>query len=365
MTMLKRLTSNPFLLWSALRRRAREALPLDVWLGNGRAWLPSRISVDVTYACNAKCVTCCQWGNDAHFEPGPLDRDRMLAPGMLEEVIAEARAWRPTVYLTGGEPLLHPELGRMIAGIKSAGLYCSLNTNGILLQKRARELCDAGVDKVIISVEPTAGAQETNRGIPIETIRTGIAALRTHGPEPDIALNCVITPRNWRALEGLADMASELGVSNVSLQHFMFSDRTLIAAHRAILAEFEEPKACYGNTTLGTGEMDAATILQGLSHLRGAGLKLRIDPPVPGKRLRDYYAGARTRIPGQCLGPWTTAAILPDGSISPCRPLSLGKAGQDRIRDVWNCEKARRFRLALLKRGLLPGCARCCSRHYW
>lgn len=362
--MLKRLIRNPRLFLSAVRRKAREALPVDAWLGNGRAWLPSRISVDVTYACNAKCTTCCQWGIDTQFEPRPLDRNYMLKPGLLAKVISEAQAWRPTVYLTGGEPLLHPKLGQMIAGIKNAGLYCSLNTNGILLVERSVELCDAGLDKVIISIEPTPETQVANRGIHLDIIRAGITALRKRGAGPEIALNCVITPINWRDLKGLTDMSTSLGISNMSLQHFMFSDRKLIIAHRTILAGFGEQEACYGNSVMDTTEMDAAAICQGLKRLRCSGLKPRIDPPVPEKRLQSYYASAQTDIPGQCLAPWTTVAILPDGSISICRPMRLGTAGQDAIRDVWNGAKAQQFRRTLLKQGLLPGCTRCCARQY-
>lgn len=362
--MLKRLICDPAMLWSAARRRAREALPLDAWTGNGRAWLPSRLSVDLTYACNSECAACCQRGKYSHFEPRPPDRAHMLDPGALAAVIGEARGWRPTVYLTGGEPLLHPEIARIIGEIKGAGLYCSLNTNGALLAERAGDLCASGVDKVIVSVEPSAGAQAANRGIPFSAIRAGLAALRARKPRPEIALNCVITPRNWRELDGLPDAAAALGVSNVTLQHFMFSDRALIAAHRAFLADFGEPEACYGNTIMDAGEIDAAALRKSLGGFDIAGFKPRIDPPVPVSRLRDYYASPKTRLPGHCLAPWTTAAILPDGGISLCRPIRIGMAGRDRIRDVWNGEKARKFRRALLKQGLLPGCARCCSRRF-
>ncbi len=363
-TMLRRLICNPAMLWSAARRRLRDALPLDAWLGNGRAWLPSRLSIDLTYACNAECEACCQRGKDAHFEPRPPDRERMLEPDALAAVIGEARAWRPTVYLTGGEPLLHPDLGRIIGGIKAAGLYCSLNTNGSLLSERAGELCAAGVDKVIVSVEPSEGAQAANRGVPFSAIRAGLAALRECERGPEIALNCVITPRNWRELDSLAGSAAALGASNVALQHFMFSSRALIAAHRAILADFGETDACYGNTTMDSGEIDAAAVWQSLRRLRASGLKLRVDPPVPEKRLRDYYSSPQPRLPGLCLAPWTTATVMPDGGISLCRPINIGMAGRDRLRTVWNGEKARRFRRALLKQGQLPGCARCCSRRF-
>ncbi len=350
---------------SLLLRMLRRKMPLDYRFLNGRAFLPSQISIDLTYRCNTCCIVCCQSGPDVCISPGKRAGHEFLDKAAFEKVLKEMRIKQPTIYLTGGEPLLHPEAPAMIALARSMGFYVSINTNGILLEQYARELVKAGVNRVILSVSPTPELCWEERKIQYDCLEQGAKKLRSvqSGHRPILSLTCVVTPANCRYLDKLAGMAREFGADNLVLQHLMFSDETLINAHAAALKlEFGE-HAAYSGLLASKAIVDLAILQKEINILRSAGARLRLEPDIPRSKWPAYYSAAGVDVVGRCLAPWTTLVLMPDGGLSCCRPLRLGQAGVDRVQAIWNSPKAVMFRRRI-KQELLPGCARCCAREY-
>lgn len=93
--------------------------------------------IDVIRGCNCICKTCY---NREHPRAKPLEEiDREL------DVIFAARRVE-FVGILGGEPLLHPEIVRIVAMIRSRGVGAVILTNGILWDAPiARRLADAGL----------------------------------------------------------------------------------------------------------------------------------------------------------------------------------------------------------------------------
>ena len=59
-----------------------------------------------------------------------------------------------TVRLTGGEPLLYPDLPLLVKGITRMGIPdISITTNGLLLDRKAKELKEAGLQSVNVSLD--------------------------------------------------------------------------------------------------------------------------------------------------------------------------------------------------------------------
>ncbi len=95
--------------------------------------------------CNLACAYCNEFDN--HSSPVPLDT-------MLERIDHLARLGTTTIELSGGEPLLHPELDTIIRRIRWHGVLAGLITNGYLLsQRRIERLNDAGLDHLQISID--------------------------------------------------------------------------------------------------------------------------------------------------------------------------------------------------------------------
>ncbi|MCB0052150.1 MAG: radical SAM protein, partial [Caldilinea sp.] len=102
-----------------------------------------------TNGCNLDCVTCFRnaWTSDL----GRMSDATFAA--VLQGVTAIDPP--PTVYFGGiGEPLFHPRTVEWVAQAKAAGARVELITNGTLLtEKRSRQLIDAGLDLLWVSID--------------------------------------------------------------------------------------------------------------------------------------------------------------------------------------------------------------------
>jgi len=95
--------------------------------------------------CNLSCTYCNEY--DDFSKPVPFDV-------MTERLDQLAALGTTIVTFSGGEPLLHPDLDRLIAHVRSHGIMAAMITNGYLLtEKRVRELNDAGLDHMQISID--------------------------------------------------------------------------------------------------------------------------------------------------------------------------------------------------------------------
>ena len=95
--------------------------------------------------CNIDCGYCNEY--DKVSQPVPTDT-------MLARIDDLARLGTSVIAFSGGEPLLHPELDRLIGRIRSHGMMAGLITNGYLLSpKRIEALNRAGLDYLQISID--------------------------------------------------------------------------------------------------------------------------------------------------------------------------------------------------------------------
>jgi len=94
--------------------------------------------------CNLACAYCNEYDNFSKPVPLATMRHRLELLGNLKTGV---------ITLSGGEPLLHPELDEIIEGIRRNATLAGLITNGYLLTAdRIRRLNDAGLDYLQISI---------------------------------------------------------------------------------------------------------------------------------------------------------------------------------------------------------------------
>lgn len=103
----------------------------------------SRVYVEITNICNMSCSFC-------HGTSRP---PRSMTMEEFTYVCDSVRHLTDYMYFhVMGEPLAHPCLPDFIRYATSVGFKCAVTTNGTLLGRRGRELIDAGVYKVNLSV---------------------------------------------------------------------------------------------------------------------------------------------------------------------------------------------------------------------
>jgi cyclic pyranopterin phosphate synthase len=109
------------------------------------------LRVSVTDRCNFRCLYCMP------VEGLPwLARETLLDDAELVEVVRQLSALGlRRIRISGGEPTLRPGLPALVRRMRGAAALddVSLSTNGVRLPALARELRDAGVDRVNVSVD--------------------------------------------------------------------------------------------------------------------------------------------------------------------------------------------------------------------
>ena len=124
-------------------RRYREARAL------ARAFqfpnLPIVAQIIPTRRCNLSCGYCNEY--DRHSDPVPLAE-------LQRRIDRLAELGTTIVTLSGGEPLLHPDLGAIVASIRRRGAIATVITNGYLLTPALiHTLNAAGLDSLQISID--------------------------------------------------------------------------------------------------------------------------------------------------------------------------------------------------------------------
>ncbi|OYN92959.1 GTP 3',8-cyclase MoaA [Enemella evansiae] len=150
------------------------------------------LRVSLTDRCNLRCTYCMP----AEGLPW-LPKDEILSNDELLRLIriGVERLGITTVRLTGGEPLLRPDLEDLVAGIAALeprpGI--ALTSNGIGLARRAEGLAAAGLNRVNISLDtlqPEVFRQLSRRNR-LGDVLAGVAAARLVGLDP-VKINTVL-----------------------------------------------------------------------------------------------------------------------------------------------------------------------------
>ena len=147
--------------------------------------------ISVIDSCNLNCYYCNPCDNNEHCHALNI----LSVKEVLCIVRAATRLGIKHFRLTGGEPLLHPQLDEMVLQIKKIpGVSSvSLTTNAVLLAQHAKWLKEAGIDSINVSLD-TIDASEYERITKkplLEEVKHGINAAIECGIR--VKINVVLT----------------------------------------------------------------------------------------------------------------------------------------------------------------------------
>lgn len=162
------------------------------------------LRISLTDACNLRCVYCMP----EHMKFRPR-QELMNLEEILYLVHVGASLGVNKIRLTGGEPTIHPDIVKIVAGIAATpGITdLAMTTNGVLLDKLARPLADAGLQRVNVSIDtltPDKFHRITRWGN-IGDVWRGIRAAEAAGLTP-IKLNSVVV-RHFNDDQDVIDLA--------------------------------------------------------------------------------------------------------------------------------------------------------------
>lgn len=171
---------------------------------------PLFIDIEVTNACNLRCVFCATTFESKDIEKG------FIAHETFKKIIDEGadKGLYGVKFNIRGEPLLHPKIHEFVRYAKQRGLIdVYFNTNATLLTEEiAGRLIDAGLDRLTISFEGyTKGVYEESRvGANYESVLKNIETLKALKKKlgvknPRTRIQMVLLPGLESIIEGYRD----------------------------------------------------------------------------------------------------------------------------------------------------------------
>ena len=268
-----------------------------------KAAQPLAALVELTYACNWRCVFC--------YNPRHHDKKRMGAAEWSLVLDDLRHLGTLNVTVTGGEPLAHPEALEILAAIRARAMVFRLFTNGALVTDAiARRLAELHPIAVELSLHgATAETHERTTAAPgsFAAMWAGIRHLRDHGLP--VVLKTPLTRLNEAELLDMVALTEREGLPytvDPTLTHKDDGDASPLAF--SVSAE-------------------------GLDRLYGL---LAKKGRLPGS----------SRVAGgiNCGLGRTTLAVDPEGNVYPCpqwRSTSLGNVRETPLRELWHASAVR------------------------
>jgi len=269
---------------------------------------------------------------------------------LFEAAIAEAKPLGLRgVKLTGGEPLLHPHMMRLLEIVRREELGLTVETNGLLCTPEiAAEIAKSPNRFVAVSIDGAdAGTHEWVRGVPgsFQAAQRAVKILVESGTRPQIIFT--VMRNNAHQLEAAIRMAEELGAASIKfnvVQPTARGEKLHQAQHTLTIAEVIE---------LGRRVE--------LEFAKKAGLPVFFDYPRAFQPLSRLSRGDGCGI----CGIFGILGVIASGHYALCGigeqvpELVFGEIGKDRLEVVWREHPT----LQTLREGLperLEGICSCC-----
>ena len=165
------------------------------------------VAWETTRNCNLNCIHCRAAATKGPYE-GELDSKSAFR--LLDQIAAVGR---PIVILTGGEPLLRPDIFDIARYGTDKGLRMVMAINGTLITpKNARRMVDSGIQRISISLDgATREDHDRFRAVTgaFDGALDGIRHAKTAGLE--FQINTTVTRDNLDAIPEIQRLAVELG----------------------------------------------------------------------------------------------------------------------------------------------------------
>jgi radical SAM protein with 4Fe4S-binding SPASM domain len=306
---------------------------------------PKFIHLDLTAACNLKCIHC-----RATSKPGFNELKIEEIIKFLDFCKKEFPNWE-AILIGGGEPLIREkDLFSIMEHVKNLRIKCYLNTNGTLINSRNVTKIKKFVEITQISLDGANPATHDyirgKKGAFNEAIK-GIVLLRKN--KARVYVRITLSMINYLEAFDLIDLALKLGVEAVSYY------RTLPVG-RAKKYNISIDKRIY-HLILKELMRQKYSLKGKLDIVSSDPLKVRMDNKLQTEIFKKYDI---SKSFGGCLPGITEIFINNIGNVYPCTmmPILLGNIRENSLREIWNNSQ---FLLKLRNRKNLKGCCKKCS----
>ncbi|MDX1477307.1 MAG: radical SAM/SPASM domain-containing protein [Saprospiraceae bacterium] len=277
--------------------------------------LPITMSFEPTTACNLRCPECPSGLRAFTRETGNLKADFFRRT--IDQV---ADRLMYLIFYFQGEPYINPDFLDMVAHARSKGIYTITSTNGHFLDdERARRTVEAGLDRLIISVDGTTQEvyEQYRREGSLEQVLAGARNIvkwkqRLGSRKPHTVFQFLVVRPNEHQIPEVYRLAREIGIDEVKLKTAQVYDYK------------------HGNPLIPTIDKYA---------------RYRLEP--------DGTYRVKNTLRNRCWKLWHACVITWNGTVVPCcfdkdASHPMGDLRERSFREIWHNGAYRAFRTRIL-----------------
>ena len=180
---------------------------------------PGRVACTVFFGgCNLRCPFCHNAG--LVLDPSQYEQ---IDESELYRFLEKRKGILDGVAVTGGEPLLQPELAHLLREIRARGFAVKLDTNGTLPDKLEPLLDEGLADYVAMDIKNDAAhyAETSGRDVDLDAVRRSIALIMEKAPDYEFRTTVVSAFHTPDSIRGAAELIR--GAKRYFLQNFIDS----------------------------------------------------------------------------------------------------------------------------------------------
>ncbi len=315
---------------------------------------------ECTTRCNLHCRHC---GSDCFAASQDIDMPLEDFLRAFDTIPVKDRANPFTVVLTGGEPLLRPDLPEIGRALRSRGVSWSIVSNGWFYDEQMhRKLTAAGLGALTISLDGLQASHDWMRGRPgsFERALRGVS-IAAQDPRINFDVVTCVNRRNLAELDALHDLLAGLGVRQWRIftiipigraaddPQMQLTDEEFVRLMDFIAAKRNPvPGNAPGGAESASADRPAPGLLRSESR-KGVygrkGLQGAAEPPsmkvtFSCEGYLGRYENQVRDVPYFCHAGINIASVLIDGRINACPNIdrdafSQGNIYEDNFFDVW------------------------------
>ena len=289
------------------------------------------VSWNITRLCNLKCTHCYLPAGfvDTNEFPHGYHRDTELSQAQCFRVIDEIAEINPHILLilTGGEPLLRPDILEISKYASDTGFLVVMGTNGVLLNDEVVEkmqqhgVTGAGIS--LDSIQPTNHDRFRGMEGAWKATMNGVEALKR--AQLDFLVQTSVTQWNYDEIPAIVEYAYQLGAKVLNLYFLVRTGRgkTVMditpAQYEKAFETFFELQAAYAGKMLIAAKC--------APHYKRVIYEQQSDSAF----LQGYPSGT-------CPCGIYYCRITPEGELTPCPylPVSVGNLKDESFVKLWN-----------------------------
>jgi len=277
-------------------------------------FVPLVMSWNVTRECNMKCEHCYINATEKKLDNELTTQE---AKNLMDQIYQVSR---PLLILSGGEPLLRPDIFELIQYGSAKGLKMGLGSNGSLIDDAVtRKLKAAGIATVSISLDSNIPEQHDEfRGVAGSWEKAVQACKALRKNNVLVQVNTTLTQQNYNQIDDIMSLAEGIGVENF---HLFF----LVPTGRGTKLTDISPQMYE--------DMITRTFAKAAKH------KLNVRPSCAPQFMRiakGMGLDMRQWIRG-CIAGLYYCRIYPNGDVTPCPylPIKLGNIREKSFKEIW------------------------------